>query len=80
MIVLNNQTMCLQSQYFSNPEKYLPERWLKGQTQMDKVPSPYIMLPFGHGARMCIGRRFAEQEIYLAIIKVSINLRTRMPQ
>lgn len=32
---------------------------------------PYTIVAFGHGARMCPGRRLAEQEIYLAIIQVS---------
>jgi cytochrome P450 len=31
---------------------------------------PYSVLAFGFGARMCIGRRTAEQEIFLTIIKV----------
>ena len=32
-----------------------------------------LMLPFGFGARMCAGRRLAEQEIYITIIKVCFN-------
>ncbi|KAK4326645.1 hypothetical protein Pmani_002855 [Petrolisthes manimaculis] len=31
---------------------------------------PYTIVAFGHGARMCPGRRLAEQEIYLAIIQL----------
>ena len=49
-------------------------RWLKKNKKMNKPP-PFVSMPFGHGARMCIGRRFAEQEIYLAIIKVHKAIR-----
>ncbi|XP_045112915.1 probable cytochrome P450 49a1 [Portunus trituberculatus] len=31
---------------------------------------PYTVVAFGHGARMCPGRRLAEQEIHLALIQL----------
>ena len=38
---------------FPNPEEFRPERWLTIN------PSPYEYLPFGAGARMCIGAPLA---------------------
>lgn len=73
LVALNNQTICLNERYFDNPNKFIPERWLKDGSN-DLRPAPnFVMLPFGYGPRMCIGRRFAEQEIYLALIKVRIQ-------
>ena len=56
--------------HFSNPLQFDPWRWL----EKVEAPQPYISLPFGHGARMCPGRRFAEQEILLAIAEVTRNV------
>ncbi|XP_013386172.1 cytochrome P450 10-like [Lingula anatina] len=70
LIAMNNQVMCLQEEYFERPEEFLPERWLKKDSRDIQAPPPFVMMPFGYGPRMCIGRRFAEQEIYLALIKI----------
>ena len=60
--------ICHMDKYFKDPHEFRPDRWLGG-SRKDIVPFSYI--PFGFGARMCIGRRFAEQEIMLAIAVVS---------
>lgn len=60
--------ICEQEEYFANASVFNPERWL-GEARQSVVPFSYI--PFGQGARMCIGRRFAEQELMLAVMTVS---------
>ena len=46
-----------------------PERWLKTDPNYEKI-HPFVHLPFGHGPRMCIGRRFAELETSILMLKV----------
>jgi cytochrome P450 len=48
-------------QYFDEPERFLPERWLTGNTPKG------VSIPFGSGPRICPGRYLALQEIKLAI-------------
>lgn len=48
--------------YFSQPEKFAPERWISGPR-----PIPYTYFPFGGGQRSCIGEVFARQELRLTI-------------
>ncbi|XP_022250534.1 cytochrome P450 302a1, mitochondrial-like [Limulus polyphemus] len=61
-----NPSICKLDKYFSNPKEFRPERWL-GQEERSH---PFATLPFGHGARRCVGQRFAEQEMSLCIIKI----------
>lgn len=69
--MMNHQTICRDQKYFDRADEFLPERWLKHGSNVLKPAPNFVMLPFGYGARMCIGRRFAEQEIYLALAKVT---------
>eukprot|EP00898_Chlorokybus_atmophyticus_P002783 jgi/Chlat1/3505/Chrsp23S03696 len=52
-------------QYFPNPDAFIPERFLPG-----KEVSPYTWIPFGVGARMCIGWKFAMQEAKLTLVRL----------
>lgn len=55
---------------FPRPNEYLPERWLRDKPYGDI--HPYASLPFSHGSRMCIGRRIAEQEMYIFLARVRV--------
>ncbi|HIK07454.1 MAG TPA: cytochrome P450 [Trichormus sp. M33_DOE_039] len=49
---------------YPEPKQFQPERFLEKQF------SPYEYLPFGGGARRCIGLAFAQWEMKLAIAKI----------
>ena len=54
---------------FEKPEQFIPERWLRGCPSHHKAAA-FAAIPFSHGPRMCIGRRFAELEVFILAIKV----------
>ena len=52
--------------WFPDPTAHRPERWMRAsekeeekELQQQKV-HPYLLTPFGHGTRMCAGRRYFE--------------------
>ncbi|XP_048240057.1 cytochrome P450 27C1-like [Haliotis rufescens] len=70
-VIMMNQKAAKNKKYFPEPEVYLPERWLRDASGKRVTPiPPSVLLPFGFGQRQCVGKRFAEQEIYLAVSKI----------
>jgi len=60
-------TTCRSEEYFSDPNVFIPERWI-GEAK-NKL-HPFSMLPFGFGNRMCAGRRFAQLHIEMAVVSI----------
>lgn len=61
-------------EYVSNAGSFKPERWLKAnQGGVEGRLHPFATLPYGYGARMCLGRRFADLEMQILLIKVSFS-------
>lgn len=72
-------------EYFPQPEKFIPERWLKNKAEFSECPAhnrtqihPFVSLPFGYGRRSCLGRRFAEAELNIMLAKVRGNFFVEM--
>ncbi|EEC04051.1 cytochrome P450, putative [Ixodes scapularis] len=53
--------------YFSDPERYLPERFMREETTFRP---PFVYIPFSRGARKCLGQAFAMMEIKLLLAKI----------
>ncbi|CAG0888446.1 unnamed protein product [Darwinula stevensoni] len=54
-------------EFFEDPEEFHPERFALSEKGLRH---PMTYLPFGHGPRHCIGMRFAQTEIKLALCHV----------
>ncbi|CAG2176887.1 unnamed protein product, partial [Oppiella nova] len=50
--------------YWPNPNDFIPDRFL------EPTHHPYAYLPFGAGPRVCIGQRFALQEMRMCLAKL----------
>lgn len=57
------------------PSKFMPERWLK-ESDGSSIHR-FAFFPFGYGPRMCIGKRLAEQEIYILITKILMSFKVK---
>jgi len=58
---------------FPSPETHQPERWVRGGA--GNSTHPFLLTPFGHGTRMCAGRRFAEQDLYCLLARLVSRFR-----
>lgn len=60
--------------YVTEPQKFRPERWLKDENNPSRdFIHPFASLPYGHGPRMCLGRRFADLEMQVLLAKLIRN-------
>ncbi|KAH8278976.1 hypothetical protein KR018_012091, partial [Drosophila ironensis] len=67
--------------YFPNASEFLPERWLRTPKDAEskcpandlRTKNPFVFLPFGFGARMCVGKRIVEMELELGIARLIRN-------
>ncbi len=62
------------ARWFTEPERFRPERWLDGGT--DRIPR-FAYFPFGGGPRVCIGAGFAMTEAVLAFATIARRFRLR---
>ncbi|XP_068217922.1 probable cytochrome P450 49a1 [Palaemon carinicauda] len=67
-VVASNMFMCEEEEYFHKAKEFIPERWLRDRPC--GAINPHVSQPFGLGTRMCVGRRIAEQEIYIFLTRV----------
>ncbi|XP_015787837.1 probable cytochrome P450 49a1 [Tetranychus urticae] len=73
-LILNHYTVGHRPDYFSDPLSFKPDRWARESREEIKA-HPFAVLPFGHGPRMCIGRRIAELETLSLLSKIIYNFK-----
>ncbi|XP_014260065.1 probable cytochrome P450 CYP44 [Cimex lectularius] len=71
---INMNSNFFKEEYFKQPKSFLPERWLRSN-DFSSQTDPFVLTPFGHGARTCLGRRFAEQNLYIALAHLLSNFK-----
>ncbi|EFN89967.1 Probable cytochrome P450 12a5, mitochondrial [Harpegnathos saltator] len=76
-VVACHSVTALDETHFPQPQRFIPERWLRDNTDFvsAKTAHPFSYMPFGFGARTCIGRRFAEMELETLLMTVVRNFR-----
>ncbi len=66
-IILQNKVAQTQDHHFSNPDSFIPERWLAGGCPMHENHAPNVIRAFGGGARYCPGMHLAKTEMIVLI-------------
>jgi len=67
-VVMSQWVMHRDSRYFSDPERFEPNRWITEPCQ--KLPK-FAYFPFGGGPRQCIGASFAMMEAVLLLATIA---------
>ncbi|KAJ8302600.1 hypothetical protein KUTeg_018996 [Tegillarca granosa] len=75
LIMAIPHSMLENEEFFPNHDQFIPERWLRSIDEEGiayKRIYPFSHTPFGHGVRSCIGQRFGENQMYVALAKTYI--------
>lgn len=59
------------NEYVTDAKSFRPERWIKDtKLGFQGKIHPFSTMPYGIGARMCLGRRFADLEMQILLAKL----------
>ena len=72
-IILQTQYAAIDKKHFSNPEKFIPERWIEGVCPMQTLHNERAFVPFGAGPRFCPGYNLAMLEMKAVLAMVCKN-------
>lgn len=75
ILMMSPYIMHRNPKYFPEPEKFQPERWLPDVAEQRPK---FTYFPFGGGARICIGERFAWMEGILVLATAAQQWRFRL--
>jgi len=64
--------------YFTNPESFIPERWIDPEFKLDRTLGRVAFQPFSLGPRGCIGRNMAYMEIRLFLVYFVLRFRPEL--
>lgn len=56
---------------FSDPNKFIPQRWLRDESCEHKVFKSHASIPFAMGSRSCVGKKIALYQIHSLVTKVT---------
>ena len=65
------------AEWWTAPTSFDPDRFAPGRAEQDR--HPYLFVPFGGGAHMCIGYRFAELQIKAILCALVRRYRWSLP-
>lgn len=71
-IMLQNKVAHTAEKNFSEPEKFVPERWI-GKCPFPGVHTPEVIQTFGNGPRFCPGKNLALLEMVMATSMICKN-------
>ncbi|QQP52028.1 Uncharacterized protein FKW44_004022 [Caligus rogercresseyi] len=77
MVLFCHIVMCHDPRFVNEPEEFRPERYIKSSPLYERL-QPFTSLPFGHGPRVCVGRRFANLEMCLLLARVLSKYRLEL--
>jgi ecdysteroid 2-hydroxylase len=65
LVLISLYAMGRDGSYFANPDEFNPTRWRRNfrTCQVNAVENPFASLPFSLGARSCIGKKMAVEQM-----------------
>ncbi|XP_014097477.2 probable cytochrome P450 12e1, mitochondrial [Bactrocera oleae] len=74
-ISVSSNLLLRNEKFVEEPNKYIPERWLRNDIEGKKyqLNNPFLFLPFGFGPRSCVGKRIVDLELEVTLARLVRN-------